>query len=1834
MQSFRERCGFHSNQQIYQQTMQEPSRLENYRHPSQTGPNCERQRLLRKENYSQQSYQGYESSHAEKFQGQYKHFSAQQLQNRASFSNCTIQDNSSCSGQYTADERLQSWRAQQSVANRLTKYEQNVTKKAQISSSSTGPCQEQGMKVAFKNQSLQSHQQATPTYPKVSQQKVQTEVSLAVPFSQSTHFTQQSQAFPSLSTYTVVPSSQSYKSYASSSSQQHDSHHGNASTGLVQRSPNMYNYQSAPARAGYTHHHSLRGRTHIQEGVPFQAVAKYQHYNQATQIYCQTESSGRTPEQYYQAFSPGSSNSPACSVGKSPSYSSTPSPLMSNLENFQFSQQSITAGAFAGSPTEQAQLMPLLNPSPPDGANPDPQSRNRKLQLKDRVSGPLLSDPGLHCLSALTSQVDSITSTVQELLLAKALSSQKKDVNPSVCKTDGLQIQNCPPQDNVHSNNPTDAILPDPLRVFQSVNTEAQEVDYLSSSDDQLEKSYLQCSQSKCPVRTGRNSRSNPESVSSFCGTSDNMSSKSDDSLHSIPCDIQMECFTKFLNDDDDDCPRLSSNALCEEEISSGVMLLQDALDEEVDNTTWSDKSDLEKEAAEVSFLLENHVKCTEDSIKCIWSDEEKSAFQHELNQALLGSSSLKGFKDKGCMRSQMPSKSKDSSKHVGSLTFECKSNSKASVDMRTQNCHTPGPSTNDPASEESHLVWPDKNMNEPCLNWKEQGLPNILLSESQNTLSKNKFGEYKEDKIISHQDFESKSTLEGNKEGLKLSPNSSSAFSGSTVADNHTWLSEALQTCGKDVTVKEDLTTCPTEVKTVSMEMEKQSDEKASVVPDTYPIKHTDTTKEMLKSDLSLPLVGDVKNNKSQDNSETAVSPAVLSVIHLGPAIAAESKVESWFQVSLSHMKPDGEMKDKKWFPNDEVVTKTGPVADVNSVISLERCETGTEGGSPICKTLRNRMVSCQSVKDKCRHHSQKQTFRKALNKLESSSIQTEGEHNNTPRQIKLPGDRSLTRMCTRSFTARTELLKQHTDANERNVIKVKDDNIMKKINSSKLKREILASNDIQNSSEQEHPTFLHVSLNGNLQSQMTKCYEPKVILNKQPVSMILRSKTKLQDTLIKGDLLNEKSPTECANSGKATKKYTLMQEVKVTLNPRIITKSKCKKTKFKNSLNRQKFSSGFVSQTPKKTLHSIKRKASSCSPVPAKRRISSLKNSAKRVEKSEEIQSSNKMVDHPKHTRKRVFTEINHSVTADCTFSKGLASSLKCDISSEHLAKTKVLPPRKGRGLKLEAIVQKIASPNSKKFLFNSNLENCTLNISLSEKELPFKIPSKTLLEQVKSEDKIIKQNGNFLRPAQAKKVSTRAHLKQKGLKCNKQAVIRNKYSLLKNSLTSGNKAANGLKLLPKKKTKKRKMTKLKNSNSSSLQHCVTHPPRPSPDSKLATKNVVERIPKVPKVNKLTRTRRDVSFSVCNESQPFRPQTRKHIRLNNFSGFSKRKRKHLIGSTTKSFTSRCKNKTKREHIPVVKFADPVKDFSHVTNKTVNLERKKKVFSPYIRVEKKNKRMTVCTVINRPQEEIKVHRQQKRSLVAKATTSGSKVMPTSSVAQLGPLLSRRLNSSSLLCCLCRKPANYKELGDLCGPYYPENFIPRKNSAVKSKIKSDSQSERLKSLQAGSMAIDTDNNCKSEVISREKPKAGRTIESAKPSVVRSSSRVFRKQQNCSCCDKKVEDAVPEKVKRHQCNEASVTQQQSELDTKECWVHEACAVWTPGVYLVAAKLYGLQEAAENAVKMKCAECHKVGATLYCSSKECSQMYHYACAMETGCSLSEESFSLECPKHKDI
>lgn len=41
--------------------------------------------------------------------------------------------------------------------------------------------------------------------------------------------------------------------------------------------------------------------------------------------------------------------------------------------------------------------------------------------------------------------------------------------------------------------------------------------------------------------------------------------------------------------------------------------------------------------------------------------------------------------------------------------------------------------------------------------------------------------------------------------------------------------------------------------------------------------------------------------------------------------------------------------------------------------------------------------------------------------------------------------------------------------------------------------------------------------------------------------------------------------------------------------------------------------------------------------------------------------------------------------------------------------------------------------------------------------------------------------------------------------------------------------------------------------------------------------------------------------------------------------------------------------------------------------------------------------------------------------------------------------------------------------------------------------------------------------------------------------------------------------------------------QVEAEAKEHWAHENCAIWTKGVIMIAGRLYGLKEAANNSAQ---------------------------------------------------
>ncbi|KFM12428.1 Retinoic acid-induced protein 1, partial [Aptenodytes forsteri] len=868
MQSFRERCGFHGNQQSYQPTSQDTSRLENYRHQSQAGPNCERQRLVAKEYYSQQQ----------------------------------------------------------------------------------------------------------------------------LPYSCSEN--------------------------------------------------------RAPPQPPQT----LQGRHHAPETLHYQNLAKYQHYNQPGQTYCQGDAPPvRTPEQYYQTFSPSASHSPARSVGRSPSYSSTPSPLMPNLENFQYSQQPLSAGPFPTGIADHSHFMPLLNPSPTDGTSPDAQSGNCKNLQKEKLPENLLSDLSLQSLTALTSQVENISNTVQQLLLSKAAVPQKKGIKTPARTPEQLKGQHCSPESSTYSAEQVGTPLSDPLstpHTPQSVHAETQDADYLSGSEDQLERSFLYCNQNRSPARVNSNSKAKPESVSTCSVTSpDDMSTKSDDSFQSIHASLPLETFTKYVTNERD-CPRLLLSALSQEELASEIIVLQDAISEKADKA-WANSPMLSKEATKSPFQLENHRPCLDSMVKGAWPSQGDSSTLTEplkLDKAS-GASAGKDFGEEVYEGPQVEftaAETKDALKDTAPLAF----NSKPSIPAATSSAGAAGYScysnttANSVGSENAmeHFEWPEESLGDACLRWKELGsglqatdLPKGLFPSKLVGSCKEKKNACGLDLCDGEQPAKSEPGRDFGQQVMEEEEEETLTYDEATKADSERWLQDTRHCCSTGDFSEIPIISSP-ELKESDLEVEEYSSlcelagsEQKSVLYDASPPKPPEMPTVLSSSEVPVSAEETVSTVEKESSAPTARLSG-QSVILLGPAVGTETKVKSWFKSSLPHIQPQEETGGGETSHPEVADAESAPLVTVKQQLAPENALGKTE---PVSrgKSLRNKRVHCRLPEGDGAGSAVPSPFDDlpAAGGVASACLGPDGQaeipskngHSQTPR---FPAEGLPARMCTRSFTALAE--------------------------------------------------------------------------------------------------------------------------------------------------------------------------------------------------------------------------------------------------------------------------------------------------------------------------------------------------------------------------------------------------------------------------------------------------------------------------------------------------------------------------------------------------------------------------------------------------------------------------------------------------------------------------------------------------------------------------------------------------------------------------------------------------------------------------------------------
>ncbi|XP_069823643.1 transcription factor 20-like isoform X2 [Dendropsophus ebraccatus] len=604
---------------------------------------------------------------------------------------------------------------------------------------------------------------------------------------------------------------------------------------------------------------------------------------------------------------------------------------------------------------------------------------------------------------------------------------------------------------------------------------------------------------------------------------------------------------------------------------------------------------------------------------------------------------------------------------------------------------------------------------------------------------------------------------------------------------------------------------------------------------------------------------------------------------------------------------------------------------------------------------------------------------------------------------------------------------------------------------------------------------------------------------------------------------------------------------------------------------------------------------------------------------------------------------------------------------------AKIKILPPRKGRGLKLEAIVQKITSPNVRRSTAPSSSESVVDSVTLDDilslrgrqseagsgsmeetakrtvdavphssnnddiKILNFSLKSFEAWPVMPNDDKQIKkeideqftETKDLPQSVPLKQQASNHYLETRG----NSPALEQKCSLPQpqpREMPEKEKVANALfpvtpkpAVIPPKgyfpsgKKKGRPIGSVNKQKKQQLQQQQLQQQQQKQNVQLEDQQQLQS-PITTDMAPLPPPQHTPPVSELEiEAEP-KPKRRR------------RERRKQPGTT--------RRRRGKQVAPIVAPIEPEIKLKYASQTLDKTETKPKSFFPYILVENKEELGLSCVIINAEEEEqrwrkITSTQKDQRS----PQPSESKALPVSSFMLQGPAVTESATVGHLVCCFCGKWANYKNLGDLFGPFYTQEYAstlsknppPKKLSETPKKVK-----VRHKDTLGGSKS-DSDEE-------EEEPEQAREQRS-----LSAHPRYKRRNRSGDCTSSR--HAVPSRRITTDSNELisldasgsvnadGVPDQgyqipQLPLDSNEFWTHEACVLWANGVYFVCGRLYGLQEACDVAREMICAHCQEPGATLGCFNKGCVCCYHFPCAMESACLLNEENFSVRCPKHK--
>lgn len=1930
MQSFRERSGFQDNQHCYQQEPRELSRLENYRHHlGQTGQGYETHSLsaagmptagtASKDCYGQQNYPDYGSNSAQTK----KPYRGGKLPTQHVQSGYSGHVSSGYSSQYMSEGHLQQkW--DESAQMSHSQYEQDMVGHLEPRPSGSSQYIEQNMLSISQSQCHLPSQPSAPAYTNPHQQGHRPNPSpspLMYPQSH-VHFPQHSRPPSSTSANYMEKCNTIPHSYKSGYgippnvqySRQMTNHNALKQSGY--RTQNNYSYQQPASRTGFEQQGPMQGITSTPESHP-----KFQHYNQSQQNYCITDISVRSPEQYYQNCSPSSSHSPARSVGRSPSYSSTPSPLMPNPDSFQYGQTINPAGSSASAGLQdQNMLMPAHTQSSP---SVNQHSQSYSSSLKERFSEKLFSNPSLWSLNALTSQVENISNNVQQLLLSEALMANKKNGKRNQPKKGedfrgqlkSLEDSSCP-------DNQQGSLTNDTFGTPRSLSSVVQEGGYSSSTEDQMEQNYYYFGEGKGPTQASAHSQLSLDTVSTCSvNSADDLSVRSGDSersLHSTTSEGHPNCepvqrgqMTEEQNSSLRSLKEMSPISITatsplKQESNSLLDLKQAEITqkENLEKSIWTER--IEKKIGPINLPTGHECKgeiLADTEKQQEWPEDEKfPSLIHKVNKSLMNE--RYSYETGDAVYHHLESKYDADDQDLPRKSFLDVSSNENEKEVKEAKTEV--------FKLESQLIieglTTSPAISTDALN-SNQSLPD-KTEDSESVSSLTPECEFSEEKLSTTE----KQDLFKNRQFALLNRSIEvSEMEGLTpaheVVNNKAKQEESLrEACDMSGDRVVGLLVKTDAVETIVQDISLRENDRGSRPCDTAPPSHSVKTgfsafneqttpqshvrdridAKVLEPDSpqlpgksimhSAPSWANTPPSPQKGDEEielgiscpSAVTPTMKAepvapsahlrllgrkhtrgrrrLIHSNAAIGSQMSVERDV-VPPSPQKPDMPLSNSALFSEQmgAVQPDSSQTPKLADVLPSRMCtrSLGSQSSLKVCTQDRRKPVAKPNSKPdpkvglkprpkpglkqngktdfKPGTKSASKPISKPGTKTSSKTGPKQGSKQGTKQSQKLgatvkspalkPGPKTAAipspKCSPKTGLKPNEEVIPKGPGRPRNLNRTKSlkykDNIpahIENINGTSC----LSTNTKQENTIALLETVIDTTLCSTVESTTCSLLDTEIdasFINseaKDQKSMILRSRKQPP-----GKLSEQKEKRKDALVESSTIRVTEahMQEVAIA--------HPCHEDNCTDSLS-----------LPNETIVSIPTKRKSRIQFKGSGNKKKYQRSNQQVQPALLQDQTNTVVD-TRNTKKRRKQSINLEPSPCSTTTKeSLQSEDFTDTSGlppQGPTKTKYLPPRKGRGLKYEAMVQKITSPASKKLIpfqpdgtLDEQLSKPAHESQLTEKG---KSINTTILGQVDDEGTV---NSPPVGTQEALSIQTPLKKRRKWatieITDTPDTALEAKSLIINTPRLAKQRAIKNNHEMHLKQQKKRKGTELAVESQE-----LTQPDIPGLDIP-----VPAQAESILEAASFTTLGMDVSIEaeqlpveLCSKRGRRTANKKKNERVVGRHAVVKRpciKKKSLQKKTIQQNInvitntvgeSESKTKRRKEFIPTVK--GRLSDVFQLQEGDV-----KRSFKPYVHIDSSRRLASFCTIVNRPDEEHQLIVKNKttnkiRNLVRiKKEVTLASATPNSSVMLQGPIVNRSLTHKSLVCCLCGKPANYRELGDLCGPYYSEDTMPRKTLSVQYQEDLRQNYEKHQHQHQDQLTTcTTEQNANlSETVAKDSPQEQSSQADRKPAIKGRKSQLrnrlglhmkFKKLQLLQSRDVKGAPSAGE----DDCFNA-LQRLQRNVEVNEHWAHVSCAVWTSGVILVTGKLYGLKEAVLDSAHMV-----RVWAMLYvsmCRSKE--------------------------------